>query len=147
MKYTESKIGRIFIIKLEDGDKLPNTLEDFAMNKNIKSGLVFYIGGAKKSSKVIVGPLKNKMKKIIPRIKKLKRISEAIGIGTFFLNEKKEPKLHMHSSFGGKNTTITGCIRKGIDIWLIGEVIIIEIIDNNSLRKLDKNTGFELLDP
>jgi predicted DNA-binding protein with PD1-like motif len=146
LKYSEGNIGRIFVIKLEDGDKIPDCIEDFAKEKNIKSGTVFYIGGAGKGSKIVTGPEDGNVKKPIPIIKKLKDVNEACGIGTIFLNENNKPKLHMHSAFGRKNKTITGCVREGVNIWLIGEIIILEIINNNSIRKKNK-TGLELLEP
>ena len=31
MKFSEGKIGRTFIIRLEKGDKLPDTIESFAI--------------------------------------------------------------------------------------------------------------------
>ncbi len=146
MKYSEGNIGRIFIIRLENGDKLPDSIEKFAQKHKINSAIVFYLGGANKGSKIIVGPKNNESAHPIPMVRLLKGISETQGLGTIFLNEKDIPILHMHASFGRKNKTITGCIRKGIDIWLVGEIIILEILGCNSIRKIDAKTGFELLD-
>jgi predicted DNA-binding protein with PD1-like motif len=42
---------------------------------------------------------------------------------------------------------MTGCVRNGVKVWLIAEVIILELIDTSAMRKLDRATGFELLDP
>ncbi len=146
MKFSEGKIGRTFIIRLEKGDKLPATIETFASQQKIESAMVFYLGGANKGSKIIVGPKNNKSLIPNPMIRLLKGVCESHGFGTIFLNEKKIPKLHMHASFGRKNKTITGCVRKGVDIWLVGEIVILEIIGSDSFRKLDPITGFELLD-
>lgn len=146
MKYTEGKIGRIFILRLENGDKLPDSIEKFAENHKINSALVFFLGGANKESKIIVGPKNNKSLKPNPMTKLLKGVSESHGLGTIFLNEEKKPKLHMHASFGRKAKTITGCVRKGVDIWLVGEIVIIEMLDTSAIRKKDITSGFELLD-
>ncbi len=35
MKYTEAKPGRIFILRLEDGDVLHETVERFAVDQSI----------------------------------------------------------------------------------------------------------------
>lgn len=42
MKSCEGNIGRIFVLRLEHGDKLPQVLEDFAGEKQIKSAAVFF---------------------------------------------------------------------------------------------------------
>ncbi len=147
MKYSEASIGRIFIIRLENGDKIPDTIEDFAKKHHINSAALIFLGGAKKGSKVIVGPEDGTIKKPIPMVTILEGVSESSGVGTIFLNEQNIPKLHMHSAFGRKEKTITGCVRKGIDIWIVGEVIILEIINTNARRKLDPSSEFELLEP
>jgi predicted DNA-binding protein with PD1-like motif len=146
MKYSEGKIGKIYTLRLENGDKLPDTIEKFALEKKINSALVLYLGGADKKSKVIVGPKDNNSVSPIPMITFLKGISESHGIGTIFLNEKKNPILHMHASFGRKTNTITGCVRKGVNIWLVGEIVILEILNTTGIRKIDHKSGFELLD-
>ncbi len=52
----------------------------------------------------------------------------------------------MHASFGRKEETITGCVRMGVDVWRIGEVVILELLDGFAHRGLDKETGFEFLE-
>lgn len=146
MKYTEGNRGRIFIMRLEDGDVIPRTLEEFASAKNIRAALVFFLGGAQKGSKVIVGPEENTDEKPIPMVAGLEGISEALGVGTMFRNESDEPKLHMHAAFGRKDKTITGCTREGVNIWNVGEVVIMEITGTGASRKVNPQSGFELLE-
>ena len=62
------------------------------------------------------------------------------------MNEENTPKLHMHASFGRAEKVITGCIRLGIKVWNIGEVIIFEIMDAAVSRRKDKDIGFDLLE-
>jgi uncharacterized protein len=45
LKAAEGKIGRVFIIRLEDGDVIPTCLEEFAKQNEIAAGLVTFIGG------------------------------------------------------------------------------------------------------
>ena len=52
----------------------------------------------------------------------------------------------MHASLGRGDKAVTGCIRMGIDIWHIGEVIILEITDAAACREKDEKTGFEFLE-
>jgi predicted DNA-binding protein with PD1-like motif len=146
MKYTQAEFGRTFIIRLEDHDKIPDAIEDFAKVHQIKAATVLFLGGAKKDSKVVVGPEDGAAKKPVPMVTTLSDASEALGVGTIFMNEQELPKLHLHSAFGRKDKTITGCTREGVDIWHIGEVIITELINSSAMRKIDPGTGFELLD-
>jgi len=146
MKYTEAKQGRIFILRLEQGDRIPGVLEDFAASQDIKSALVFYLGGADKNSKVVVGPEEGTAEKPVPMLTGLPGVSEALGVGTIFVNEKGEPKMHLHSAFGRNQQTITGCTREGVDVWRIGEVMVMELTNCSAQRKVDPETGFELLE-
>ena len=70
---------------------------------------------------------------------------EAAAVGTLFPDESGRPKLHMHASFGRGESVRTGCIRPGIDVWTIGEFVVMELIGVNLARKHDPATGFELL--
>ncbi len=146
MQFTEAKLGRTFIIRLHDKDRLPDALEDFAEKKKIQSAVCFLVGGAKKYSRVVVGPKGNEEIPPEPVVTLLGGVSEAAGVGTIFLNEAGKPKLHMHAAFGRGEKTITGCVRMGVDVWHIGEVVIIEMSDAAARRAVDKKTGFEFLE-
>ena len=56
MKYSEAKQGRIFIVRLEDGDIVHEEIEQFAREQSIKAAALIIIGGADKDSKLVVGP-------------------------------------------------------------------------------------------
>ena len=76
----------------------------------------------------------------------LEGVHEACGVGTIFADEKGKPKLHMHTSFGRSESTVTGCIRLGVEVWQIGEIIVLELIGAIAHRAKDKETGFEFLE-
>lgn len=146
MKYSEANLGRIFILRLEHGDKIPDTIEKFAKEHKVDSAILHFLGGADINSKVVVGPEDGLAKKPRKMVTELLGTSEAVGIGTLFINEEKVPKLHLHSAFGRNRDTVTGCTREGISIWHIGEVVIFELLNSSARRKFDTETGFELLD-
>ena len=146
MQYTEGTFGRTFILRLHDGDRLPDVLEKFAIEKKVSSALCFFLGGVKEKGKVVVGPLDGNATPPVPVIRLLVGVHEVCGIGTIFENEKSTPKLHMHASFGRGNNAVTGCIRMGIDIWEIGEIILLEITNASAHRATDRKTGFEFLE-
>ncbi|MBU1078598.1 MAG: DNA-binding protein [Spirochaetes bacterium] len=146
MKYSEATQGRIFILRLEHGDKLPDVIENFAMEKNILRGACFLIGGIDKKSRIVVGPKNGRQMPPEPMITELDEVHETFAFGTLFPDTNGIPKLHMHSASGRKKKSITGCVRPGVNIWQIGEVIIQEILDSKSRRKKNESLGFELLE-
>lgn len=146
MKYSQANLGRIFILRLEHGEQLPDTIENFAKAQGIEAATIFFLGGAEKDSKVVVGPEDGGEIKPVSMVADLLGVSEAVGVGTIFSNEEKTPKLHLHSAFGRGRDTITGCTREGVQIWHVGEVIILELINCSAQRKVDPQSGFELLD-
>jgi predicted DNA-binding protein with PD1-like motif len=67
-------------------------------------------------------------------------------VGTIFPNEAGEPVLHMHTASGREGGATVGCTRAGVQTWLVGEVVMIELVGSQARRKLDAATGFQLLD-
>jgi predicted DNA-binding protein with PD1-like motif len=76
----------------------------------------------------------------------LRGVHEGCGVGTIFSDEKGTPKLHMHASFGRNDNAVTGCVRLGVDVWQIGEVVILELTGSSVKRVKNSETGFELLE-
>ena len=146
MQFTEAKLGRLFVLRLHDGDRLPEVLESFATEKNVSTALCFFLGGAKEKSRVVVGPKDGYALPPEPMVTLLSGVHEACGVGTIFADEEGKPKLHMHASFGRKQNTVTGCVRMGVDVWQIGEIIVIELTDIQARRVIDKKTKFEFLE-
>ena len=146
MNYTEAKLGRIFILRLHHGEVLHETLESFAAEKQIQSALCFFLGGAQDQSKVVVGPKDGAATPPEPMVTLLRGVHEACGVGTIFVNEEGTPKLHMHASFGRNDNAVTGCVRMGVDVWRIGEVVLLELSGGSAKRAKDKATGFEFLE-
>ena len=81
-----------------------------------------------------------------PMVRLIDGVHEVLGVGTIFNNEKGIPKMHMHASFGRGEKSITGCIRLGIDIWEIGEIVLLEISNTFAHRTINGKTSFELLE-
>jgi len=146
MKYSKANLGRIFILRLENGDIIPDTIEKFAEEQKVKSAVVYFLGASDIDSKVVVGPEDGTAAEPHIMVEKLLGTSESVGIGTLFLDEEGRESLHLHSGFGHGRETVTGCTRKGVKIWHIGEIIIFELLGTNARRKIDPETGFELLE-
>ena len=146
MQFTESKLGRVFVVRLNDSDRLPDVLESFAAEQKVSAALCFFIGGAKENSRVVVGPKDSHTVPPEPMVTLLEGVHETCGVGTIFTDETGKPKLHMHTSFGRGENTITGCVRMGVEVWQIGEVVVLELTSAKACRVKSKETGFELLE-
>ncbi len=146
MKYSEGKIGRIFVIRLEDKDKLPEAIESFARKNNVLRGMCILVGGIKEGGKVVVGPEDSESIPVVPMIFDLEGVHEICGVGTIFTDSDGKPRLHMHAALGREGKTVSGCIRMGMKVWKLGEVIVLEIVDNTAQRK-DTPLGFTMLEP
>lgn len=146
MDFTEAQLGRIFVLRLHQNETLHQVIEKFASEKQVASALCFFLGGAEDKSKVVVGPKDGNAMPPQPMITLLRGVHEGCGVGTIFTDEAGLPKLHMHASFGRKDNTVTGCVRMGIAVWQIGEVVILELTGGSAKRTQNTETGFEFLE-
>jgi predicted DNA-binding protein with PD1-like motif len=146
LNYTQASLGRIFILRLHQNERIHEVIEKFAKEKQVNSALCFFLGGAEDKSKVVVGPKNGETMPPEPMVTLLKGVHEGCGVGTIFSDESRVPKLHMHASFGRNATTVTGCVRMGVDVWQIGEVVILELAGSTGKRAKSLETGFEFLE-
>jgi len=147
MKYSEAKQGRTFVIRLEDGDIIHEAIEEFARVHAINAAAVIAIGGADEGSKLVVGPEQGRSKSITPMEHILDDVHEIAGVGTIFPDKDHKPVLHMHIACGREESTITGCVRRGVKVWHLLEIILFELVDSSACRRFDEQLGFELLEP
>jgi len=146
LDFTEARFGRVFVLRLYQSERIHEVVEKFASEKKILNALCFFLGGAEDKSKVVVGPKDGTAFPPEPMVTLLKGVHEGCGVGTIFVDQQGKPKLHMHASFGRDDTAVTGCVRLGVDVWQIGEVVILELVGASARRIKDAETGFELLE-
>lgn len=144
MKFTEGKAGRIFIVQLEKGDIIPGCIEQFAAEHNIKAAYVTIVGGVYKGS-VVVGPQDTGAEKPDPMVLPVREAHEILAAGIIAPAEEGSPVLHIHGALGRAGHTLSGCLRKGMEVWLTGEAVIYEIEGVDAQRLLDQESGFKLL--
>jgi predicted DNA-binding protein with PD1-like motif len=147
MRYSQGSTGRIFVLRLEDGDVLNETIEAFARENAVARALVFYLGGSATGSKLVVGPDAERKDAIVGLEHVLTGAPrETLALGTLFLNAAGDPALHMHAATGREGDATVGCTRAGLETWLVGEVVLLEILGTEARRVVDPASGFELLD-
>jgi len=147
MKYSEGTIGRIVVVRLEDGDRLPDCIEELAVDRGITHAVCVLVGGADDGSKLVVGPEDGRTLPPVPVIRSVQGVHEIMGVGTLMPDDSGTPILHMHAALGRQGHTTAGCVRPGVHVWKLGEVIIIEITGNAARRVTDSLTGFTVLEP
>jgi predicted DNA-binding protein with PD1-like motif len=147
MKYSEARQGRVFVIRLEDGDIVHETIESFAETHGIRAATLVAVGGVDDGSRLIVGPEEGRAQPIMPMERSLRHVHEATGVGTLFPGPDGKPVLHMHLACGREEATITGCVRRGVRTWHVLEIILTELLDCTATRAPDPSTGFDLLQP
>lgn len=147
MKYAQARQGRVFILRLEDGEVVHEVIEQFAKDHDIKAAALTIIGGADAGSRLVVGPEHDRGLPLNPMERVLESAHEVAGTGTLFLDETNQPLIHMHMACGRKDQTITGCIRQGVKVWHIMEVIIFELLDTTAKRVTEAPLGLKLLQP
>ena len=145
MQYTEGTIGRVFVLRLEDGEVLNDTIELFAREHAVACALVTFLGGSAGGSRVVVGPDAAQPNTVVPLVHTMEGSREALAVGTLIPNDTGEPVLHMHAAAGREGGATVGCTRAGVEVWLVGEVVIQEIVGVDAQRVTDPATGFGLL--
>ena len=145
MQYSEAKQGRVFLLRLEDGEIVHEEIERFAREQSITAGAMIIIGGADEGSKLVVGPERGRAKPINPMEHILDNVHEIAGTGTLFPDEEGNPIVHMHIASGRNAETVTGCIRNGVKVWQVMEVVLFELIDTTGKRVVDPGLGLTLL--
>lgn len=146
MKWCQGQLGRVFIIRLEDGDVLPQCIERFAEDNGVSAGHVILVGGVG-GGEVVVGPRRSDQRPPEPMLLPIDGAHEAAGVGVIALGEDGKPHLHIHAALGRSGRTTTGCLRPGVSTWLVGEVILYEITGTKASRIKDPGCGFPLLEP
>ena len=143
MQASEGRVGRVFTLRLDDGDVIPGCIEGFASERNIRLAQVVILGGVG-SGDVVSGPRAAEMP---PRamVLPVDGVHEVVGAGLLAPDEAGNPRLHIHGALGRAGTTLTGCLREGIETWFMVEAIVTEIVDDHTFRKPDATSGLSLL--
>jgi predicted DNA-binding protein with PD1-like motif len=147
MKFSQAQQGRVFVIRLEDGDVVHEAIEDFARKQSIPAAALIVLGCADEGSTLVVGPEEGRESPVTPMTHILDSAHEVAGVGTIFPDDTGNPILHMHMACGRKTATITGCVRRGVRVWHVMEIILFELLDSTGVRLLEPATGFNLLKP
>ena len=146
MKASEGRVGRVFVIRLENGDVIPGCIERFAAEKGVSVGHVILLGGIG-SGEVVVGPRDSAAMPPDPMFLPVDGAHEVAAVGVLAPGDDGKPALHIHGALGRSGATLTGCLRRGVTARFVVEAVLSEILGTNAARLKDKATGFSLLEP
>jgi len=146
MKYSQATIGRVFVLSLEDGDRLPAVIEEFAQEQNLTCGLVALLGALGPGA-MVAGPADAEARPVPVITNPIEAIYDAACVGLIAPNEDGSLTLHIHGVLGRGSDTAAGCLRPGIEVWQVAEAVLIELTGSEALRRFDEETGFGLLEP
>ncbi len=147
MRHSAARSGRVFVIRLEHGDILHEALERFAAEQGIQAASLIAVGGADAGSRLVVGPEIADASPVVPMEHVLGGVHEICGTGTIFPDAAGRPVLHMHIAAGRRAAAVAGCVRRGVRVWHVLEVVLHELVGCTARRMLEPATGFELLQP
>jgi len=147
MRYSQARQGRVFILRLEDGEVVHEVIEAFAREQQITAASLIVVGGADEGSRLVVGPAEDRTLPLQPMPWRLNHAHEVAGTGTLFCDDEGTPLVHLHMACGREGATVTGCIRSGVKVWHVMEVILTELIDTKARRRLEAPLDLKLLCP
>ena len=147
MHYTTGNVGRVIVMRLEDGDPVYECIQKTAAAENITHAMVWIIGGVTNGN-VVVGPDDYAPDAKFPfsvLSEKFTDRREIAGTGMLMPASDGVSRLHMHAAIGKGTEPIVGCPRLGLDCWLVNEVVMLELSGVNARRIKEPQSGFELL--
>jgi hypothetical protein len=141
MQYTEGQMGRVFVVRIDDGEDLLVSLHQFILDKGIHAGSILFLG-ALMNGRMVTGP----EEPVIPPTPHFVMFEggwEVFGIGTIFMGEGG-PHIHYHASVGRSGHALTGCLREKATTYLIVEAVILEFTGLSARREFDKKMQVHL---
>ncbi len=142
MEYRSGSVGRVLTIRFDHGDNFLEELKGLLIKENIRVAW-FQILGAVRHADVVIGPVEPVMPPT-PVWTSVDEAREAIGTGSVYM-DGNEPLIHLHAALGFHGETLTCCIRKNTKVYLILEVILLEIKGVDATRPWWEEGGFNRL--
>jgi predicted DNA-binding protein with PD1-like motif len=141
MQYTEGQIGRVFVVRIDDGEDMLLSLRQFILEKDIQAGSIHFLG-ALMNGRMVTGP----EEPVIPPVPHFVMFEggwEVFGVGTFYPGEGG-PHIHYHATVGRSGHALTGCLRDKAITYLIVEAVITEFTGLIARREFDEKMQLHL---
>ncbi len=142
MEYRSGNVGRVLVIRFDDGDDFLGELVRVIKAEHIRNGWFQVLGGLREAG-VVTGP-KEPVMPPEPIWRELSGAREVLGAGSVFW-EENEPRIHLHAALGHHGETLTGCVRKGTKVYLVLELVLFELLGFDAGRPWSEEKGFNIL--
>jgi predicted DNA-binding protein with PD1-like motif len=142
MKYAQAKLGRIFVLKFDDKDKVLDEIKIFVRRERVKTAMMVFLGALREGA-LVAGP----RKPVVPPLPNRIAFSggwEVMGVATVFTN-KQGPQVHMHSALGKGKKVYVGCVREKTNVFIVLEAVVWELKGIKATKDIDPVTGINLL--
>ncbi len=142
MQYSEGSFGRIFVIRLDHGEDLIESLQRFAREKNVECCAALFMG-ALRDGRAVTGP-------VVPQVPPAAHFEdfqsawEVFGMASIYPSTDG-PKMHIHSALGRGREALLGCLREKVEVYLVVEAILFEICGTGAERIWDEQMQLYLL--
>jgi predicted DNA-binding protein with PD1-like motif len=141
MQYTEGQLGRVFVVRIDDGEDMLISLRQFINDKSVNAGSILFLG-ALMNGRMVTGP----EEPVIPPVPHFVMFEggwEVFGVGTIYPGEGG-PHIHYHASVGRSGHALTGCLREKATAYLIVEAVILEFTGLSARREFDQKIQLHL---
>ncbi|MDD4957167.1 MAG: DUF296 domain-containing protein [Candidatus Omnitrophica bacterium] len=142
MEYREAKVGRVIIVRFDNGDPLLRGIEEIARKENISFATVTLLG-ALASARMVTGPEDGAIPPK-PIMYDFEEPREVLGSGTI-IRSGVSHKVHLHISAGREGGGTTGCLRSGDKVFITVEAVITEVVGPDVSKGFDEGSGCNIL--
>lgn len=142
MEYRAGSIGRILVIRFDEGDDFLAGLERVIRDENIRSGWFQVLGGLR-SAGLVTGP-EEPVAPPVPVWADIENVREVLGVGSVYWDGEM-PRIHLHGALGHHGETLIGCIRRKTKVYLVLEVYLMELVGIAADRPWYAEGGFNRL--
>ena len=126
MEYTQGKPGRVFVVRLHDGESIYNEVYNICIRESIRYATVMAMGGIRGVEE------------------QTNECHELVGMGTVVPDQNK-PILHFHAGIGKNKDAFIGNPKDTVEVHMLMEVIITELIGIDAIRSYDKTLDSKVL--
>jgi hypothetical protein len=141
MQYTEGQLGRVFVVRIDDGEDMLLSLRQFINDKSVSAGSILFLG-ALKNGRMVTGPEELAIPPV-PHFVMFEGGWEVFGVGTIYPGDGG-PHIHYHASVGRSGHALTGCLREKAITYLIVEAVVLEFTGLSARREFDEKTQIHL---
>jgi len=142
MEYRSGSMGRVFSIRFDEGDDFLGGLTELVREQDVRCAWFHVLGGLRQAE-VVTGPREPVMPPE-PVWASLEGARETLGSGSIYW-DGDEPRIHLHAALGHHGETVTACVRKGTKVYLVLEVLLIELKGIEASRPWFAQGGFHRL--